>query len=151
MSLKSWWQSRNIDAIYNYLKVVNYLLAISKSISVLRRNIRRDKNINRQTELERTEVNWTIRDPTVPGWGPFHLKLYHIPWNLRKARWTRSVCLVHIWLAMGLRNPYPARIPLTVRPPGGLPAEAGGGCEIFVRIQPLQFGLARSFTNLEIS
>ena len=39
---------------------------------------------------------------------------------------------------MGLRSPYPARIPLSVRPPRGLPAEAGGGCEIFVRIHGLR-------------
>ena len=47
-------------------------------------------------------------------------------------------CLVHIWPAMDLRSPYPARIPLSVRPPRGLPAEAGGGCEIFVRIHGLR-------------
>ena len=52
--------------------------------------------------------------------------------------------IVHIWLAMGIRSPYLARIPLSVRgPPRGLPAEAGGGCEIFVRIhglpRPLRF------------
>ena len=63
-------------------------------------------------------------------------------------------CLVHIWLAMGLRSPYLARIPLSVRPPRGLPAEAGGGCEIRMDSRapwPLRFGLARSFTNLEKS
>ena len=49
-----------------------------------------------------------------------------------------SYCLVHIWLAMGLRSPYPARIPFSVRPPRGLPAKAGGGCEIFVRIHGLR-------------
>ena len=47
-------------------------------------------------------------------------------------------CLVHIWLAMGLRSPYPARILLSVRPPGGVRAEVGGGCEIFVRIHGLR-------------
>ena len=50
----------------------------------------------------------------------------------------QASCLVHIWLAIGLRSPYPARIPLSVRPPRGLPAEAGGGCEIFVRIHGLR-------------
>ena len=35
-----------------------------------------------------------------------------------------GLCLVHIWLAMGIRSPYPARIPLSVRPPRGLPVEA---------------------------
>ena len=45
---------------------------------------------------------------------------------------------IHIWLAMGLRSPYPARIPLSVRPPRSLPAEAGGGCEIFVWIHGLR-------------
>ena len=44
----------------------------------------------------------------------------------------------HLAIAMGLRSPYPARIPLSVRPPRGLPAEAGGGCEIFVRIHRLR-------------
>ena len=50
----------------------------------------------------------------------------------------KALCLVHIWLAVGLRRPYPARIPLSVRPPRGLPAEAGGGCDIFVRIHGLR-------------
>ena len=55
---------------------------------------------------------------------------------------------------MGLRSPYPARIPLSVQPPRGLPADAAGGCEIFVRMnsrapRPLRFGLAKSCTNLK--
>ena len=37
----------------------------------------------------------------------------------------------------GLRWVYGARIPLSVWPPRGLPAEAGGGCEIFVWIHGL--------------
>ena len=48
---------------------------------------------------------------------------------------------------MGLRSPYPARIPLSMRPPRGLRAEAGGSCEIFV--QPLWFCLAGSYTNMK--
>ena len=39
---------------------------------------------------------------------------------------------------LGLRLVYGARIPLSMRPPRGLPAEAGGGCEIFVRIHGLR-------------
>ena len=48
------------------------------------------------------------------------------------------LCPVHIWLAIGLRSLYPAHIPFSVRPPRGLHAEAGGGCEIFVRINGLR-------------
>ena len=52
----------------------------------------------------------------------------------REVFWMQaSKCLVHIWPAMGLRSPYP----LSVRPPRGLRAEAGCGCEIFVWIHGL--------------
>ena len=41
-----------------------------------------------------------------------------------RARMPSSGSSSHIWLAMGLRSPYPARIPLSVQPSRGLPAEA---------------------------
>ena len=45
---------------------------------------------------------------------------------------------------MGLQSPYPARIPLSVRPPRNLHVEAGGDCEIFVRIYSRGFTPAAS-------
>ena len=60
-----------------------------------------------------------------------------------------DLCLVHIWLAMGLRSPCPARIPPFRAASARPPAEAGDFRTDSRAPRPLRFGLARSYTNLK--
>ena len=58
-------------------------------------------------------------------------------------------CLVHIWHLMGLRSPYPARIPFSVRPPCGGRRRLWDFCTDSRAPWPLRICLAGSYSNLK--